>query len=210
LEWGPSPHEFGTLGEGTRKAVTPMAIVWSCALGVDAYSAQGRGVEVPRPCCPGCGASMIFWSGYDRPVRCRATFKVWVRRARCKACRASHALLPSFLLVRRLDGVEVIGPTIEAVACGAGTRSSARRAGVPHTTARSWWRRHRARTAVATAVLAWLGCPAGPGGAAAGLVALAPPGEPWRWRGAAVVCGGGWLLPCHHHLAPAQSGNGVV
>jgi hypothetical protein len=91
---------------------------------------------------------MIFSSGYDRYVRAGPVFRIWVRRARCKSCGgSSHALLPSFCLLRRLDAVEVIGPAVAAVAAGAGTRSVAKRIGelFAHTTVRGWWRRHRER-----------------------------------------------------------------
>ena len=87
---------------------------------------------------------MLFWSGYERSVRCGGPcLKLWVRRARCALCRVSHALLPSFCLVGRLDVVEVIGEVIAAVIIGegVGVRPVAARPNVPHTTARDWVRR---------------------------------------------------------------------
>jgi hypothetical protein len=70
----------------------------------------------------------------------------------------SHALLPAFALVGRLDVVESVGEVIEEVASGrSGVRPPAERLGVPYTTARGWWRRfwQRAeRLAVAFAALA--------------------------------------------------------
>ena len=129
-----------------------MAIVWPCSLSVDEYLAAGRDVEVPRPGCPGCAAPMSFWSGYERSVRaggpCR---QLWVRRARCVSCRASHALVPSFCLVGRLDVVEVIGEVVAAVVGGEGVRPVAARADVPHTTARGWVRRFARRAAMLAA-----------------------------------------------------------
>jgi Domain of unknown function (DUF6431) len=87
-----------------------VAIVWPCPLGVEQYAAVGRGVEVPRPDCPGCGRAMGLWSGYARWVRVGGrAWRIWVRRARCPTCRVTHALLPSFALPRRVDVVEVIG-----------------------------------------------------------------------------------------------------
>ncbi|MGH9215601.1 MAG: DUF6431 domain-containing protein [Acidimicrobiales bacterium] len=120
-----------------------MAIVWACALSVDEYVAAGHAVIVPRPDCPGCATTMAFWSGYERSVRHRGpALKLWVRRARCRRCRASHALLPSFCLVGRLDAVEVIGAALTAVVAEArGVRPAAEEADVPHTTARDWVRR---------------------------------------------------------------------
>lgn len=134
-----------------------VAIVWPCALSVDAYVAVGREVEVPRPECPGCAASMSFWSGYCRDVRqagqCR---KLFIRRARCRPCARTHALLPAFVLVRRLDVVETIGAVIAMVVLGpGGVRPAAARAGVPYTTAREWLRRFAGRAeALATACAA--------------------------------------------------------
>lgn len=133
-----------------------MAIVWRCEVSVESYAAAGKGVVVPRPRCPGCGAWMIFWSGYWRRVRVRRTWLVWVRRARCRACRTSHALVPSFCLLRRLDGVEVIIESVTAVAAGTGLRPVAAWAGVAHPTARGWWWRHRERARVAMGVVVLL------------------------------------------------------
>lgn len=133
-----------------------MAIVWACALSVDEYVAAGRAVAVPRPDCPGCTAAMAFWSGYERSVRHGGpALKLWVRRARCRRCRASHSLVPSFCLVGRLDDVEVIGAVITAVVGEArGVRPVAQEADVPHTTARDWVRRFHRRAAVIGAAFA--------------------------------------------------------
>jgi hypothetical protein len=185
-----------------------MAIVWSCDLSVGVYAAQGKKVEVPRPSCPSCEALMIFWSGYLRPVRCghEPDVSIFIRRALCKSCRSSHALLPSFLLVKRLYSVEVIGPVIEAVVAGAGTRSSARRAGVTHTTARGWCRRHRARAALAAGLFALLGARSALPTTATALSTLAPCGESLRWRTAALVSRGAWLSPLRQrHLPRSQN-----
>jgi hypothetical protein len=126
-----------------------VSIVWPCHLSVDAYVEAGRAVEVPRPDCPACAVPMSFWSGYRRDVRdggvCR---RVFVPRVRCGVCATSHALLPAFLLVGRLDVVETVGAVIADVASGrSGVRPAAERLGVPHTTAREWWRRFKARAA---------------------------------------------------------------
>jgi len=96
---------------------------------------------------------MSFWSGYERSVRhggrCR---KLWVRRARCGRCRSSHALIPSFCLVGRLDVVEDIGGLIaEVVNADSGVRPPAERIDVPHTTARDWMRRFARRASVLAA-----------------------------------------------------------
>ena len=127
-----------------------MAIVWPCPVSVDAYVGAGRSVVVPRVLCPSCRVPMGWWSGYRRSVRvggrCR---RLWLARARCSSCLVTHALVPSFLLVGRLDVVESVGVVLEAVAAGvSGVRPAAARLDVPHTTARGWVRRFAGRAAV--------------------------------------------------------------
>jgi len=130
-----------------------MAIVWSCPLSVDQYVAAGRSVAVPRPDCPACTTAMSFWSGYERSVRVDGPcLKLWMRRARCGRCRSSHALIPSFCLVGRLDVVEVVGEVMAEVLRGdSGVRLAAERIDVPYTTARDWVRRFKRRAAVLAA-----------------------------------------------------------
>jgi len=61
---------------------------------------------------------MTFESSYRRAVReAGVVHAVRVRRAACRPCRASHALLPDFVVHRRRDSVEAIG---DALAAGAG------------------------------------------------------------------------------------------
>ncbi|MDQ1361854.1 MAG: hypothetical protein QOJ44_2231 [Acidimicrobiaceae bacterium] len=132
-----------------------MAIIWPCALSVEAYARAGKRVRVPRPRCVICEGQMIFWSGYFRSVRAGEVFRIWVRRARCESCRRSEVLLPSFCLVGRLDAVGVIGPAVTAVGAGAGTRLVAGEIDehFAYTTVRGWWRRHRQRVEV---LVGWL------------------------------------------------------
>ncbi len=126
-----------------------MAIVWPCPVPVEKYAADGRDVVVPRPLCPSCSMPMRFWSGYRRSVRVDGCWLlVWVRRARCRGCRCSHGLIPSFLLRGRQDPVSVIGESVAAVAGGVSIGETARRVGVPFTTVRGWWRRFRVRASV--------------------------------------------------------------
>lgn len=119
-----------------------MAILLPLSVSVEAYAAAGRDVEVEVPCCPDCASSMKRWSGYWRFVRQGMTcFKVFVARARCASCKRSHALLPAFCVLNRLDAAEVIGAVIEAVCAGpSGVRPAALSAGVPYTTARGFLR----------------------------------------------------------------------
>jgi hypothetical protein len=132
-----------------------VAIVWPCPLSVDEYAAAGRDVAVPRASCPGCRSPMTFRSGYWRKAD-RDRLTIFVCRGQCRPCRRSHALLPAFCLVGRLDGVEVIGVVLARIAAGWGVRPAAAEAGVPHTTARDWRRRHRARAPALAVGLAGL------------------------------------------------------
>ncbi|MGH9266711.1 MAG: DUF6431 domain-containing protein [Acidimicrobiales bacterium] len=122
-----------------------MAIVWPCSLSVDEYRAAGDDAEVPRPVCPACSKSMMFWSRYTRSVRIDGQcHRVRLRRARCGPCAKSHVLVPSFSAVGRLDVIDTIGEVITAVVVGgAGVRPVATTFDIPHTTARDWARRFR-------------------------------------------------------------------
>ena len=150
---GTPPLQLVAGREGSKAVLPPVAIVWACRLGVEEYRAAGREVVVPRPDCAGCGTAMVFWSGYERSVRVDGRcWRLWLRRARCGACRVSHALVPAFCLVGRLDVVDSVGVAVTSVvAGGAGVRPVARRLDVPHTTARDWLRRFRARAAMLSA-----------------------------------------------------------
>lgn len=191
-----------------------MAIVWPCPLSVDAYVAAGREVPVPRPECPRCRGATVWWSGYRRFVRadgsCHAMF---VPRVRCGRCKATDAVLPAFVVLGRLDAVDVIGAVVEEVVDGAGgVRPAAARAGVPFTTARGWLRRFTTRaggwSVGFAALVVELGCDALVPVIDAAVYAMAAirtafeaacslPG--WvsvgRWRFASAVSGGTLLAP---------------
>lgn len=97
---------------------------------------------------------MGLWSGYARWVRVQGrVWRVWVRRGRCGSCRVTHALLPSFVLARRVDVVEVIGAALERAVAGVGLRPIAAGLGVPHTTVRDWRRRFATRAGLLAAGL---------------------------------------------------------
>ena len=186
----------------------PVAIVWPCALSVDAYASFGKSVEVPRPDCPGCAAAMIFWSGYIRPVRVLGVcVRLFVRRARCRACAVTHALLPAFVLAKRLDAVEAVGQAIETVTAGrSGVRPVARALEVPHTTVRGWLRRFAERSGELVMSFAALAIELGAGAPGSLLGDQRAPGAIGRafaaacalpgwavlgvWRFCSVVCGG--------------------
>jgi len=176
-----------------------VAIVWPSSDSVDVYAAAGQAVVVPRAVCPVCDGAMGFWSGYWRSVRASGVcHRVWIRRGKCAVCAVSHALIPSFVLVGRLDGVDVIGGVLDAVTAGrSGVRPAAESVGVPHTTARDWVRRFCSRAGV------WLG------GFAALCVELG--GElPWRWpdttpAAAVTAIGLAWAAAAARH-GPACPG----
>jgi Domain of unknown function (DUF6431) len=120
-----------------------MAIIWPYPQDVASYAADGRGIDVPTQVCPGCHRPLTNWGGYWRWVRAErvAEQRIWIRRGWCAACGRSQAVLPSFLLARRLDVVEVIGSALEQAAAGKGARPIAEDLKLPHTTVRDWWRR---------------------------------------------------------------------
>jgi hypothetical protein len=126
-------------------------------LDVSAYVALGQQVEVGKHACPGpdCEQRRLSgWSGYWRWVRGPGTQQVWIRRGRCSRCLRSHALLPDFLLERRVDTVEVIGQALAlGIVGGLGMRSVANRLGVPMATARGWRRPFQVRAPVLAAAL---------------------------------------------------------
>lgn len=66
------------------------------------------------------------------------------RRGRCRECARTHVLLPDLCLLRRRDGVAVIGAAIEAKVSGLGHRAIALDLGVPKDTVRGWLRRFEA------------------------------------------------------------------
>ena len=99
--------------------------------------------------CPACAGELGCWGSYPRRVRVgRARFRLRVRRACCRACERTHALLPGFLLARRLDAVDAVGCALEMAADGRGYRPIAIALGLPGSTVRSWLRRLRGRADV--------------------------------------------------------------
>ena len=181
--------------------MSPMAIIWLCRLSVEEYAAAGKEVAVPRPNCGTCGEPMTFWSGYWRSVRARmVVLLIWVKRGRCKRCRSTDALVPSFCLLRRLDTVEVAGPALSEVAAGGLVRRVAAAMGelFAYTTLRGWWRRHRERARWVAEVL-W---PAGrrPSGEREAVAELESLGEALSiglgvstWAAVSFALGGAWL-----------------
>ena len=88
--------------------------------------------------CP-CGGGLSPW-GHGRRRAVRGVGVLRPRRARCTACQVTHVLLAVSCLLRRADGVEVIGAALRAKASGLGHRPIAARLGRPASTVRGWLR----------------------------------------------------------------------
>ena len=88
--------------------------------------------------CP-CGGGLAPW-GHARERNVRGVGVLRPRRARCGSCRVTHVLLAVSCLLRRADGVEVIGMALRLKAAGAGHRPIAARLGLAVSTVRGWLR----------------------------------------------------------------------
>jgi hypothetical protein len=98
--------------------------------------------------CPLCGGVLRPW-GYARWRVSRMeidTVRYRPRRASCPVCAKTHVLLPVVWLLRRADGVSVIGAALLAKAAGMGHRPIAAALGRPAATVRGWLRRFGARS----------------------------------------------------------------
>ena len=125
-----------------------MSIVSACALSAEAYAGLGGDIEVPRTDCPVCSRSMSFWAFSVCDNRIGQVVKRLIRRVCGPGCRTSQATLPEFVVHGHLDGIEVFGARVQAMASGTRTRRAAAMTGVPHSTVRSRWRRLTSRTAI--------------------------------------------------------------
>ena len=100
--------------------------------------------------CPSCRTGRLGPWGYgpEREIRTgggrRETLRP--RRGRCRSCRATHLLLPSWAVPRRADSAGVIARAAALSALhGAGSVRVGERLSVPAGTVRGWLRRLRAR-----------------------------------------------------------------
>jgi transposase-like protein len=108
----------------------------------------GVAMATGRLRCSACQGTLRPW-GYARRrwIRDRTRYlRFRPRRARCRACRRTHVVLPDRTLLRRLDRVEVIGAALTASASGVGVRTISRRLHLPRSTVRGWIRRSAARS----------------------------------------------------------------
>lgn len=145
--------------EGLSRVNThPMTMIWPCPLEPSSYAAAGRGIAAPAQECPCCSRQLTGWGGYWRWVRPagQPEQRIWIGRGWCGPCRRTQALLPSFLLARRLDEAAVIGSALTLAAGGSGARTIAQHLDLPHTTVRDWWRRVQGKAPMLlAALLAW-------------------------------------------------------
>jgi len=129
-----------------------MVIVGVAAREVEGMLAAGIGPRAPAGVrCPGCGGELGgFWWGYERTLRLerRRLVRLRIGRSRCRGCGRTHALLPSFVVPRRLDAASVVGAALGLAAAGRGHRPIAAALLLPATTVRGWLRRARACVSV--------------------------------------------------------------
>jgi len=93
--------------------------------------------------CPACKSVLGPWGhGVEREVRLLGgSERRRLRRSICRACGATHVLIPEDTLARRRDGVEVVGAALTAKARGDGHRHIAADLDRPASTVRGWLRR---------------------------------------------------------------------
>lgn len=99
-----------------------------------------------RLACPACGGRLRPWGRARlRSVRLRdgSSRRVRPRRVRCRVCRATQVLLPSWCQPRLADATEVIGAALAAQVRGHGCRRIAADLDRPASTVRRWLRRAR-------------------------------------------------------------------
>ncbi len=99
--------------------------------------------------CPSCGTGRLARWGHGRERAIRlpagATARLRPDRARCRACKRTHILLPSWCAPRRADAIEVIGTALAAALGGTGYGRIGADLGVAPATVRGWLRRRRSR-----------------------------------------------------------------
>ncbi|MEV5890685.1 DUF6431 domain-containing protein [Nonomuraea fuscirosea] len=94
-----------------------MLTVEADAVGVETRLVAGEII------CPGCGLGLRPWGWLRRRVIRSAGGQRVVMRPRrgwCRACQATHVLLPVTALLRRADAAVVIGTAVAARVAGAG------------------------------------------------------------------------------------------
>lgn len=119
----------------------PVLMVGTDPVGVESLLTEGR------LHCPGCTSRLRPW-GHARSRSVReehGQVRHRPRRTICSGCRGTHVLLAASMLLRRADGVVVIGAALQAKAAGDGHRTVAAGLGRPVSTVRGWLRRFAQR-----------------------------------------------------------------
>jgi hypothetical protein len=106
-------------------------------VGTDVCEVERR-LRAGELACP-CGGDLVPW-GHARERAVRGVGALRPRRARCGSCLVTHVLLAVSCLLRRADGVDVIGVALRMKAVGAGHRPIAGRLVRPASTVRGWLR----------------------------------------------------------------------
>src|SRR2546430_14663585 len=138
--------------------------------------------------CPDCGDVLVGWGHARRRVIRGASGRVGVRprRGRCCGCHVTHVLLPVGVLLRRADGVAVIGAALAGKAAGSGARPIAAALQRPLGTVRGWLTRFGSRIEAIRGWFTRLLCEV-----ALDPVPPAPAGSVWADALAAVTAAGG-------------------
>jgi hypothetical protein len=105
---------------------------------------MGSTVKPWIPSCGACGGRLIGWGRYRRSVRLgQERTAVVVRRRRCRECGRTAGALPSGVLHRRLDPVDVVGRIVTDAIRGEPTGEIAASTCVPARTVRDILARYR-------------------------------------------------------------------
>jgi transposase-like protein len=127
---------------GDRGHLTGRAASILLCADADAASAD---LASGRLACPSCATGRLRSWGYGRERVIRVNGGTRRLRPRCRSCRATHVLLPSWTVPRRADSAGVIARAAALSALrGAGSARLGAELGVPAATARGWLRRLRA------------------------------------------------------------------
>jgi hypothetical protein len=129
---GPPRSLAGREGRSLVLMEAPVVMV-----GIDPVEVERR-LRAGELVCP-CGGGLAPW-GHARQRSVRGVGDLRPRRARCCSCLVTHVLLAVSCLLRRADGVDVIGAALRMKAAGSGHRSIAARLARPASTVRGWLR----------------------------------------------------------------------
>ena len=107
-------------------------------VGTDSVEVERR-LRAGELACP-CGGGLAPWGHARERDGPRGRGVAAAPRVAAARCLVTHVLLAVSCLLRRADGVEVIGAALRVKAAGAGHRPIAARLGRPASTVRGWLR----------------------------------------------------------------------